>query len=164
MKILTFAIKNQRCSAAWTFIIFYFLHLTASIILISIHYIIHAMRLALLHTDTINTSVIKPLCGFISLTVFIISYFIQVVNHKYFYVFYTKNKAKPIGSVSNPIYQNVSAPKCSRSIFSPSRIRMIPPASSALDLYLTPNIFPAFTPIADRTNVVIPIAANANIR
>lgn len=48
-------------------------------------------------------------------------------------------------------------PKCSSKIFNPMRIKMIPPASSALFLYLLPNMFPTNTPMMEITNVVIPM-------
>lgn len=37
-------------------------------------------------------------------------------------------------------FYSVSTPRCSSRIFSPMRIRIIPPASSALALYLAPKI------------------------
>lgn len=40
---------------------------------------------------------------------------------------------------------------------------MIPPASSALDLYLEPKIFPTFTPAAERMKVVIPMKLAARM-
>ena len=40
---------------------------------------------------------------------------------------------------------------------------MIPPASSALDLYLEPKIFPTFTPAAERMKVVTPIKPAARM-
>lgn len=46
-----------------------------------------------------------------------------------------------------------SIPRYSRRIFSPMRIRTMPPASSAFDLYLMPNLFPAFAPAMDSTSV-----------
>ena len=55
-------------------------------------------------------------------------------------------------------------PRCSSRILHPSRIRITPPASSAFDLYFVPNIFPIFTPAAERVNVVTPIKDTAAIR
>ena len=40
---------------------------------------------------------------------------------------------------------------------------MIPPASSAFDLYLVPNMFPIFTPAAAMINVITPINETAGI-
>ena len=53
-------------------------------------------------------------------------------------------------------------PRCSSRILIPMSIRITPPANSALDLYFIPNTLPAFTPIADRTNVVQPIKVTAH--
>ena len=47
--------------------------------------------------------------------------------------------------------------KCSITTFNPIIIRIIPPTTSALDLYLTPKAFPIKTPPRDISNVVIPI-------
>ncbi|GEM_PF-5125332 len=52
-------------------------------------------------------------------------------------------------------------PKCSSNIFKPIKTNIIPPASSAFDLNLVPNIFPILTPIMDKANVVIPIKETA---
>lgn len=48
-------------------------------------------------------------------------------------------------------------PRCSNRIFNPISISIIPPAMTALFLYLTPNILPTFKPIAEIINVVAPI-------
>ena len=45
----------------------------------------------------------------------------------------------------------------------PRRMRMIPPASSAFDLYLEPKILPTFTPAAERMKVIIPIKLAARM-
>ena len=52
-------------------------------------------------------------------------------------------------------------PRCSSRIFTPSRIRMMPPAISALLLYFRPNTLPTFRPTADRINVVAPMKLTA---
>ena len=52
-------------------------------------------------------------------------------------------------------------PRCSKRILMPIPIRMMPPAISALDLYLEPNTFPIFTPIAERVKVMMPIKLTA---
>ena len=53
-------------------------------------------------------------------------------------------------------------PKCSKSIFMPISIKIMPPASSALDLNLEPKTLPIFTPIAESVNVITPMNAIAN--
>ena len=54
-------------------------------------------------------------------------------------------------------YQKFIMPRCSRRIFTPISTRMIPPANSALLLYLLPNLLPITTPTSDSINVVVPI-------
>ena len=54
-------------------------------------------------------------------------------------------------------------PKCSNRILTPIKINIIPPASSALSLYLLPKIFPTKTPMAEIVNVVAPMIAMAGI-
>ena len=48
-------------------------------------------------------------------------------------------------------------PSCSRSIFTPMRIRITPPVISAPVLYFVPNMPPIFTPPQEITKVVAPI-------
>lgn len=55
------------------------------------------------------------------------------------------------------LYQKFIMPRCSRRIFKPISTRMIPPANSALLLYLLPNLLPITTPTSDSINVVVPI-------
>ena len=43
------------------------------------------------------------------------------------------------------------------------RISIIPPASSAFDLYRAPKIFPILTPIKEHANVTIPIKETAGM-
>ncbi len=47
--------------------------------------------------------------------------------------------------------------KCSRSIFVPRIIRIMPPAISAFDLYFVPKTLPIFNPKAEIINVTIPM-------
>ncbi len=53
-------------------------------------------------------------------------------------------------------------PICSSSIFNPIIINIIPPANSALLLYLSPNLFPIFVPKTDNIKVIIPISVIAS--
>ena len=43
------------------------------------------------------------------------------------------------------------------------QIKITPPSNSALDLNLSPNTFPIFTPDIDITSVIIPIKVTAGI-
>src|SRR5699024_11164437 len=54
-----------------------------------------------------------------------------------------------------------STPRCSSRIFSPIKIKIMPPASSALLLYLAPNRLPTFTPTMDNAKVITPIKLTA---
>ncbi len=53
-------------------------------------------------------------------------------------------------------------PRCSSRIFTPSRIRMTPPAKLGLFSYRLPNTLPIFTPRADSRQVQMPINAAAS--
>ena len=58
-----------------------------------------------------------------------------------------------------PFYPKI--PKCSSRIFTPSRIRMMPPVTSARFLYRTPKKLPTATPAREMQNVVQPISVIA---
>ena len=55
--------------------------------------------------------------------------------------------------------QKASTPKCSKRIFNPMRIKMIPPNTSAFFLNFVPKTLPIFTPTTEKTNVVSPMSA-----
>lgn len=54
-------------------------------------------------------------------------------------------------------------PRCSRSIFKPISIKIMPPVSSALDLNFMPNPCPIFTPTIDKISVIKPMEETAGI-
>ena len=53
--------------------------------------------------------------------------------------------------------QKAMMPKCSKSIFNPMRIRMMPPVIPADFSYLEPNTLPIFTPNTENRKVVTPM-------
>ena len=57
--------------------------------------------------------------------------------------------------------QKLITPRCSSRIFVPIRIRIMPPAISALLLYLRPKMLPTLSPIAEMINVVTPMNETA---
>ena len=58
--------------------------------------------------------------------------------------------------------QNEIMPRCSKRIFKPMRISMIPPNMPADFSYFDPNTFPIFTPKTENMKVVTPIIITAN--
>ena len=52
-------------------------------------------------------------------------------------------------------------PRCSIKIFTPIRINIMPPASSALERYFSPNRFPILIPAAEKRKVTTPIRITA---
>ena len=52
-------------------------------------------------------------------------------------------------------------PRCSSRILIPMTIRMMPPVSSALDLYFRPKTFPILTPTIESVNVMTPMKDTA---
>ena len=64
-----------------------------------------------------------------------------------------------------PVFQSIQdekTPRCSKKIFKPMRISMIPPNMPADFSYFEPNTFPIFTPKTENMKVVTPIIITAN--
>ena len=54
-------------------------------------------------------------------------------------------------------YLHLYKKRCCIKILVPIKIRIMPPASSAFDLYFAPNTFPILIPITDNVKVITPI-------